>query len=469
MNAPTRPIWLLLDPPSEHGYARRGSLREKSNAPEAPFPSIDLILLSGAIDGAGFEPRYLDAQVKRMSWQGVIDACQKLQPSGIVSLLTSSRTDAELEELRALREAVADAPLFAVGTVHTVLNPARSREILERHNWLAGIVLNIAENNFSSIITNDCCTPLNVAVRRGDDVIVPPLSVNYGRDLRIPTPKHSVFKNARYFFPQSKRTPVTCVQMSFGCPYTCEFCLDNAVYRNMLYRNVDDVVAELVQIDRSGFREVYFKDLTFGLNKAITTEFLEKLAAERLALRWLCTTRVDVATDRLLRLMKNAGCYGIEFGVESGSRHRRAKNGKPIDDDAICRVFRQCRALGLETTAFVMIGFEDETEQEIRQTMRFIESLDPAYVSYNIVSALAGTPLEARARSEGFLREGVSDHSYAHSNILHKHLTLDQLEALHTEAIRSFYRRPSAMAKRLLRLESVFELRKLAKLCRVAL
>ncbi len=469
MSASTRPIWLLLDPPSEQGYARRGSLREKSNAPEAPFPSIDLILLSGAVAEAGFEPRYLDAQVKRMSWRGVADACRRLRPCGIVSLLTSSRTDDELEKLRELREAVSNAPLYAVGTVHTILNPVRGREILERHRWLDGIVLNIAENNFSSIITDDQCTPQNVAVRRGDDIIVPALSVNYGRDLRMPTPKHAVFKDARYFFPQSKRTPVTCVQMSFGCPYTCEFCLDNAVYRKMLYRNVDDVVAELVDVDRSGFREVYFKDLTFGLNKAITTEFLEKLAAKRLGLRWLCTTRVDVATNRLLRLMKNAGCYGIEFGVESGSRHRRAKNGKPIDDDAIRVVFRRCRALGLETTAFVMIGFEDETEKEIRQTMRFIESIDPTYVSYNIVNALAGTPLEARARREGFLRGDVSDHSYAHSNIRHKYLTLEQLEALHAEATRSFYRRPSAMAKRLLRLESVFELRKLAKLCRVAL
>jgi len=56
------------------------------------------------------------------------------------------------------------------------------------------------------------------------------------------------------------------------------------------------VVEELVEIDRLGFREVYFKDLTFGLHKPVAVEFLTRLAAQKLRLRWLCTTRIDVAT-----------------------------------------------------------------------------------------------------------------------------------------------------------------------------
>jgi radical SAM superfamily enzyme YgiQ (UPF0313 family) len=345
----------------------------------------------------------------------------------------------------------------------------KANAVMDERPWLDGIVLNTAENNLGALISGQSEDPRNVAVRRDGKPVMPKMSVNYGEGFRIPAPAYDIFMDNRYYFPQSKHTPVTCVQFSFGCPYTCEFCLDNALYRKMHYRNIDDVVAELVEIDRLGFREVYFKDLTFGLNKRVTTDLLTKLAEKRLRLRWLCTTRVDVATDRLLGLMKAAGCYGIEFGVESGMHHRRAANGKPIDDVQIREVFASCRKVGIETTAFVMIGFEDETEAEIRTTMRFIESIRPDYASYNIVNALPGTPLAERAKREGFLRSTTSDHSFANTNLRHEHLTPQRLAELRQEALRSFYRRPAAAANRLLRMRSFFEFKKLLRLSRVAM
>lgn len=464
----TRGCWLLLDPPSSTGYARRASLREKDNAPDAPFPSIDLILLSGAVRSAGYTPVYLDAQIRGWSWERLLHETQSIKVQGVVSLLSSSRLEEELERLQALKTSLSGVPIYVVASIYTALHSEQCAKTLQEHPWLEGMILNTAENNFADIIVSKSVAPKNVALRRGDDLLLPRVEVSYGEGLRIPRPVHALFKDRRYYFPQSKRAPVTCVQMSFGCPFTCEFCLDNALYRRMRYRQVDDVIDELVEIDRLGFREVYFKDLTFGLHKRVTTEFLATLAGHRLRLRWLCSTRLDVATPRLLRQMQQAGCYGIEFGVESGLRHRRESSGKPVDDAAIHEVFQNCRDLGIETTAFVMIGFEDETEPEIRTTMRFVESIRPDYVSYNIVNALPGTALERRARQEGFLRDRLQDHSFARSNIRHQHLSLERLEALRSEAMRSFYRKPRSILGRLARLQSLFELRKLIHLSRAA-
>ena len=459
--------WLLLDPPSIEEFARRG-LREKSHAVPAPFPSIDLVLLSGAVNESGYRPVYLDAQLRGWTWQRLYQEAPAIGGKGILSLLSSARMNEELEKLGTLKQIMGGVPIYVIASISSALDPQSCRAVLSDHPWLNGIVLNTAENNFGKFIASPDVEPHNIAVRIGNEIRTPTVKVSAGEDLRIPRPVHAIFKDRRYFFPQSKRAPVTCVQMSFGCPYRCEFCLDNALYPKMRCRNVDDVVEEMAEIDRLGFREVYFKDLTFGLNKRVSTEFLEKLASRRLRVRWQCTTRVDCATRRLLQLMKNAGCFSVEFGVESGSRHRRAANGKTVSDEQIRTTFEDCRRLGIESTAFVMMGFEDETEAEIRNTMRFVESLRPNYVSYNIVTALPGTPLETRARKEGFLRDGPADASFANSNIKYKYLKPEQLYALHAEAIRSFYCRPSTALTRLLRLRSVFELRKLIRLARFA-
>jgi len=464
---PDRKTWLLLDPPSEEGFARRGLLREKS-ATAATFPNIDLILLSGSIREAGYRPTYLDAQVRRWTWQRLCREATNLGAGGVISLISCQSEHDDLVRLGDLKRAMGGVALYTVAPISTVLDAQHCKTLMDEHPWLDGLILNTAEHNLTEVIRSPDAAGVNVALRRGDEVVVPKVTVNYEVGINMPMPEHAIFRDSRYYFPQSKRSPVTCVQMSFGCPFRCEFCLDNALYRKMRYRDVDQMVEELAEVDQLGFREVYFKDLTFGLNKSVTVEFLEKLAARNLRLCWLCSTRVDVTTPKLLRLMRRAGCYSIELGIESGLRQRRQANGKPISNGQIHTVLDNCRALGIETTALVMIGFEDETEEEIRETMRFVNSSRADYAAYNVVNALPGTPLERRARKEGFLRDEPNDTRFVASNLIHKHLTPRRLEELRAEAVQSFYRRPSTMLTRLARVKSAFELWKLVHLSRAA-
>jgi|CXWL01.1.fsa_nt_gi radical SAM superfamily enzyme YgiQ (UPF0313 family) len=462
-----RPTFLLLDPPSGADFCRRGSLREKNAAHNAPFPNIDLILLSGAVREAGFSPVYIDAQLNRMNWSELSARLVADPPKGILSLVSSSSIDDELKSLQRLKKDLGGVKVFIVGTIILQREPARLERTLRENPWLDGVILNPAENQFTELLRGEASAmaePLNIAVQGAEGPRISAVKVRYGDGLRLPRPEHAIFQDTRYCLPQSKRGPVTCVQFSFGCPFTCEFCIDNQLYRKMLHRDVDDMVEELVEADRLGFREAYFKDLTFGLQKPIATEFLCKLAARKLRLRWLCTTRIDVASREMLALMKQAGCYGIEFGVEHAKEETRRRIDKRIKDSRIHEVFRDCRQLGIETTAFIMLAFEDDTEEDVRATIRFARTLRPHYVSFNVVNALPGTAYEERARREGFLRDEASDYGFATSNIKHRHLSLEQVAKLRKEALRSFYFAPGMLAEKLLGVRSWFELKKLVRL-----
>lgn len=308
------------------------------------------------------------------------------------------------------------AKLYAISSIIIQRERSRLERLMSENPWLDGMILNTAEHNFGEVISAvkpGSVGPFNIVVQRPTGPLIPDVRVRYGNSFHIPRPEQAIFKDRRYCFPQSKRSPVTCVQFSFGCPFACEFCIDNQLYRKTLYRNVDDVIEELVEIDRLGFREVYFKDLTFGLDKSTCTEFLEKLIARRLRLRWL---------------------------------------------------FADCRRLGIETTAFILLAMEDDTADDVRATIRFAHSLHPDYVSFNVLNALPGTALEVRARREGFLREGPSDYRFVTTNIKHRHLTPRQVEKLRCEANRSFYGRRGLIIERLLKLRSFGEFRKLVRL-----
>jgi pyruvate-formate lyase-activating enzyme len=462
-----RRSFLLLDPPSSADFCRRGSLREKDEAQNAPFPNIDLILLSGAVREGGYAPTFIDAQLDRLDWNDVVERARENDLAGVVSLVSSARFDEELRSLERFCKELGGIRCFVIGTIIMQQDKLRLQRILADNSWLDGIILNTVEHNLTDMIragSGATIEPLNIAVDRPGQLVIPDTKVTYGDAFRTPLPEHAIFKDPRYCFPQSKRGPVTCTQFSFGCPFTCEFCVDNQQYRKTLYRDVDDMVEEMVVLDAAGFREVYFKDLTFALKKPIAMEFLHKLAAKKLRLQWLCTTRIDVATREMLALMKRAGCYGIEFGVEHAKEEKRRLLDKRINDDRIREVFSDCRELGISTTAFIMLAFEDDTEQDVRSTIRFARSLRASYVSFNVATAIPGTPFWERAKKEGFLRDVDADFGFARSNLKHRHLTPEQVVRLHKEAVRSFYFRPGVILEKILQVRSFFELRKLFRL-----
>lgn len=459
--------FLLLDPPSSADFCRRGSLREKDNAQNAPFPNIDLILLSGAVGEAGYAPMFIDAQLDRLAWRDLTDRVRQSDPAGVVSLVSSARFDEELVSLERFCKQLGGIRCFVIGTIIMQQDKLRLQRVLADNPWLDGIILNTVEHNLTEMIRGDRganVVPRNIAVDRPGQLVIPDTNVSYGDSFHIPQPRHAIFQDSRYCFPQSKRGPVTCTQFSFGCPFTCEFCIDNQQYKKTLYRDVDDMIDEMIALEAAGFREVYFKDLTFALKKSLATEFLQKLAARKLRLKWLCTTRIDVASREMLELMKKAGCYGIELGVEHADEDKRRLLDKRIKDDRIRAVFRDCRQLGINTTAFIMLAFEDDTEEDVRATIRFARSLRANYVSFNVATALPGTPFWERAKREGFLRDTPADFGFATSNLKHRHLTPQQIAQLHKEAVRSFYFRPSVMIEKLLEVRSFFELRKLFRL-----
>ena len=139
--------WLLLDPPGTDGYTRRVSLREKADAPPAPYPSMDLILLSGAVRDAGYTPVFVDAQIRRWTWDDLYHAKEAAGARGIVSLLSSARMEDELPRLRRLKEVMDGIPVYAVASIHMVLDAQRCRALLREHPWLSGIILKTAEND----------------------------------------------------------------------------------------------------------------------------------------------------------------------------------------------------------------------------------------------------------------------------------------------------------------------------------
>ena len=81
-----------------------------------------------------------------------------------------------------------------------------------------------------------------------------------------------------------------------------------------------NVVDEMQLVhDKYGVDQVTFYDDAFSVDRNRVVKICEELNARKLHLKWDCGTRVDMVDRELLKTMRDAGCFAVWLGVESGS------------------------------------------------------------------------------------------------------------------------------------------------------
>jgi radical SAM superfamily enzyme YgiQ (UPF0313 family) len=113
----------------------------------------------------------------------------------------------------------------------------------------------------------------------------------------------------------------------------------------------------------------------------------------KLYIEWVCDTRVNLVSRELLGKMKEAGCKAIWFGVESGSPRILKRINRNITLEQTETAFKLCREQGIQIACSFMLGFPDETNEDLKATLRFAKKLDPDWCQFNIFIAYPDSSL----------------------------------------------------------------------------
>jgi radical SAM superfamily enzyme YgiQ (UPF0313 family) len=158
--------------------------------------------------------------------------------------------------------------------------------------------------------------------------------------------------------------------VSRGCPYHCSFCEETCskkLYGNHYFRRkrVDTVMRELAAGKRKyRFREVIFKDSYLSGNKAWLRELMGRYAQE-IAVPFKCFCTILGFDEETARLLKEGGCYFVEFGLQTwNDRVRRyVLNRMETSEDAF-RVFEACDRQRLWYDVDHMFDLPNETRED---------------------------------------------------------------------------------------------------------
>jgi len=261
-----------------------------------------------------------------------------------------------------------------------------------------------------------------------------------------------------------RRTPVTSMITSRGCPFNCSFCSKAIFGGTVRFRTPQQVLTEAEElIAEFGVREIYFAGDCFSLDRERTAEICRLFLDRALDLTWTCSTRANLVDRELLGLMKRAGCVSIGYGVETGSPRTARKIRKGITLDQAREAIALTRAAGIETRASYIFGFPGETRADLEETLRAALALNSDFVIFNLAIPLPGTELYREAREEGLLlADGFEMYPRtdgAHVLIRLEGLTPGELKNFYDRAYREYYLRPRYFLQRLKGLKSWEDLR----------
>ena len=139
----------------------------------------------------------------------------------------------------------------------------------------------------------------------------------------LPFPARELLGDSNKYIPPPatyKRKPVAVLMTSRGCNRRCIYCfqIDKDRKSGIRYRSVENVLAEIEHCISQGYREIKFIDDTLAADYDRAMSLAEGIKARGLDFTWFASACVNQVDKPLLQAFKDAGCWAILFGAESG-------------------------------------------------------------------------------------------------------------------------------------------------------
>lgn len=232
------------------------------------------------------------------------------------------------------------------------------------------------------------------------------------------------------------RTPYITMIASRGCLHRCSYCTSCKIwgyrYRR---RSVDNVLSEIDEmIKRYAVKYISFQDDIFGITNDWIEEFCNKLISRSYKIRWMVIIHpfsIRKDTERILRLMKKAGCNTLSFGLQS-AHPAILKNifRHPEEPDQLKRIIKIANKLGFVTAVSYIFGLPGDTRETIQTTIDYSLNCGSLLANYYNLSVLRGSEIAIEYKDKKICE-----------------VPEEEVIKLAVTASRKFYSRPAALFK----------------------
>jgi radical SAM superfamily enzyme YgiQ (UPF0313 family) len=416
------------------------------------MPPHGLMMLAAVLEREGFDCDLVDLYAHPRRLEDLVPDLLARRPDAVGISTTTSSFLGGAAIAAALKERRPDLPVV-FGGVHPTSIWAR---LLKEYPAIDAIVVGEGEETFLELAwagfkPSSALRGLAYRDAAGHPVFSGPRPLI--RDLdALPYPAYHKLEGFPKAYPlplfNYPKSPSTTFVTSRGCPFSCSYC-DRSVFGSTFrFHSAGHLLEHLRFLRmRYGIRHVNIYDDNFLLRKERVVEFCEGLIGSKLGTTFNCIGRASVLDAPLLTLMKRAGCWMINLGVESGDEAVIGPHRARADLEGIREAVRLIHAAGIRAKGLFMLGIPGETESSAEATIRF--AVENGFDDANLTkfTPFPGAPIYDTIGEFGEFTEDWEKMNCINLVFVPKGFTRERLEQLYGQFYRRFYGRREMLWK----------------------
>jgi len=344
-----------------------------------PYLPYGLFTLAAYLERQGHELSVIDCMVEGLSHSRLKERIYYFKPEVLGVTLLSSVHDSGYKCLKIAKE-IDGKILTVLGGAHA---SALDRELLQHWPEADVIVRKEGEISMANLLSDPggMAAIKGVTYRDGEKIIRNEDEKPVDNLDSLPFPALHLAKMEKYFRMADRyefhlRSPSSSLMTSRGCIGKCTYCASPFLWPKLRINSPEYVIENIKYQQRGyGIRDFKFFDDYFPVSMGWMRKFHKKVKDQQIDISYRCMGRADLVNDELLAMMKETGCYYIDFGIESGSQKILDSVNKKVAIDQVKKAIQLAEKHKIRRGGFFMVGFKGETAEDLSATLKLACSL----------------------------------------------------------------------------------------------
>lgn len=250
--------------------------------------------------------------------------------------------------------------------------------------------------------------------------------INEGRSLiknvdSIPFPAYDLFSMEYYRLLRMPHTAsgdfVMPVLSGRGCTFKCTFCY--RMDEGFRPRSNESIVEEISLLKKNyGITYIAFSDELLMSSAERTEGLCKAFIKANLKIKWDCNGRLNYAKPDILKLMKEAGCVFINYGIEAMDDEVLKNMKKGLTTKQIIKGIEATIEAGISPGFNIIFGNIGDNKETLNKGVEFLLKYDDGAQMRTIrpVTSYPGSPLYYYAIEKCLLKDAEDFYENKHIN-----------------------------------------------------
>ncbi|MFH1563200.1 MAG: radical SAM protein [Nitrospirota bacterium] len=416
------------------------------------YPPLDLMSIAAYLKKySHHEVEILDTQILRIGYEEIRQEIKAKSPD-VVEMTTTIYTLPDAIEIAKIVKEINSSIHVNLGGTHTYIFPMETISF----PCIDSLILGESEIAFTSLVNcleqdRSKLSQIKGIIYKDNDQIIqtPTQDVIFDLD-SLPIPDRKMISYKKYLVNSNVFTTIL---SSRGCPYECIYCYRPPLSKNFRARSNANVINEIEKCVQLGIQEFIFVDDIFTLNRKRVFELCDEIINRNLKIKWRMKARVNNIDYGLLLKLREAGCHWIHYEIGTGTQKMLDLLKKDFTIEQIQYAIKLTNDMRITSSVDIIFGFPEETKEDILNTIRFVNKLNPDFAYFSLSTPHPGTELykiwlSTNGIKKDLWQEYINPNSEFKPPVLHQNL--DELTTLLKFAYKSFYFRLGFFLKQLL-------------------